>query len=293
MGMMRGAEQDGSMPSHSSLPSYLSGTIVRPVPTARPRPFSPNAARDGQPLARHRLDGGARQPGRGQLEADLRGREPRAAESCVLRQRGGPRVLYVARGPVDLGALVPVDGDWLGLLITGGLLAVTLEAGRAHSSWVFGQEDLVRPWDMRDLALTKNVRWRCLTPAQIALLDGDFSRRVAGLPAVTHKLVEHAAETSRWLLARSIIGGAARAEDRLVLLFRLLAERWGKVGPEGVRLPLPITHALLAQMCGVRRPTVTLALRAFRDQGLIDPLGRDGWLLRGDPSAWELRADWD
>jgi CRP/FNR family transcriptional regulator, cyclic AMP receptor protein len=200
------------------------------------------------------------------------------------------RVLYLGRGTVDLGATAHAGPDWLGLLIIDGLLAVTLQAGRAHSSWVFGQDDLLRPWDMRDLALTENARWRCLTPTQIALLDGDFNRRAAGAPAVTHTLVERAAETSRWLLARSVIGGAARVEDRLLLLFKLLAERWGKVGRDGIRLSLPITHALLAQMCGVRRPTVTLALRSFRDKGMIYPIGREGWLLSGDPGDWEFGA---
>jgi hypothetical protein len=47
---------------------------------------------------------------------------------------------------------------------------------------------------------------------------------------VTQELGEHAAETSWWLLARPVVGGVARIGARLLLLFRLLRERWGKIG---------------------------------------------------------------
>ena len=197
-------------------------------------------------------------------------------------------MLHVPRGPVELDSIVQPRGDWLGLLVVDGLLAVTLDAGHAHSSWIFGAQDLIRPWDLDDFALTKNRRWQCLMPMQIALLDGDFIRRTQGAPTITRRLVERAAETARWLLAKSLIAGAPRAEERLLLLFTLLAERWGRVCPDGVRLPVPLTHVLLAHMCGVRRPTVTIALRSFRIRGLIYPIGRAGWLLSGSPSEWEL-----
>ena len=50
----------------------------------------------------------------------------------------------------------------------------------------------------------------------------------------------------------------------------------------GVKLPLPLSHGLLAGIVGARRPTVSTALGALRDQGLVERT-EGGWLLHGDP----------
>jgi CRP/FNR family cyclic AMP-dependent transcriptional regulator len=64
------------------------------------------------------------------------------------------------------------------------------------------------------------------------------------------------------------------------MLFWHLSARWGHVTSDGTVLPLPVTHALLAEMIGSRRPTVTKALAQLADQGLVTQL-RGGWLLTG------------
>jgi DNA-binding transcriptional ArsR family regulator len=70
-----------------------------------------------------------------------------------------------------------------------------------------------------------------------------------------------------------------RAYERLLILFWLLADRWGRVSPEGVRLTLPVTHEVLAMLIGTQRPTVTIALRRLAAAGLLLREGRDRWLL--------------
>jgi hypothetical protein len=50
----------------------------------------------------------------------------------------------------------------------------------------------------------------------------------------------------------------------------------------GVSVPIPLSHELLGGLIGSRRPTVTTALAALRDQGLVERTG-DGWLLHGTP----------
>src|SRR5438874_624433 len=71
-----------------------------------------------------------------------------------------------------------------------------------------------------------------------------------------------------------------RVELRLMLALWHLAERFGRVGPEGVTLPLPLSHRLLGQVVGARRPTVTLALTRLHQAGLVERL--DGvWRLHG------------
>ena len=39
-----------------------------------------------------------------------------------------------------------------------------------------------------------------------------------------------------------------------------LAERWGRVHPDGVVIPLPLNHQRLADLVGAHRPSVTTAM---------------------------------
>lgn len=70
-----------------------------------------------------------------------------------------------------------------------------------------------------------------------------------------------------------------RAHPRLLILFLLLAERWGKVGPDGVRVSLPLTHEVLGMLIGAQRPTVTIALQRLARAGLLSRERTDCWLL--------------
>jgi hypothetical protein len=67
----------------------------------------------------------------------------------------------------------------------------------------------------------------------------------------------------------------------LVLLW-VLAERWGRVSRDGVRVPVGLPHRMLATLVGARRPSVTTALAGLAREGLIERTA-EGWLLHGDP----------
>jgi DNA-binding transcriptional MocR family regulator len=75
-----------------------------------------------------------------------------------------------------------------------------------------------------------------------------------------------------------------RVEDRLLSLFWLLAESWGRVTSSGTALPLVLTHETLGALIGARRPTVTLALGELAERGAILRQGRT-WLLVEQPAA--------
>lgn len=76
-----------------------------------------------------------------------------------------------------------------------------------------------------------------------------------------------------------------RVERRLLLKLGQLAERFGVVTPEGVRLDLRLTHRELAQMVGTARESVTLALGRLSDAGEIEVRNRS--LLVRSPSPPE------
>ena len=72
-------------------------------------------------------------------------------------------------------------------------------------------------------------------------------------------------------------------EKRLIILFWHLADRWGKVTKEEVRVALPLSHGMIAKLVGSRRPTVTTAMGKLRDEGKIIRNGDGAWVLCGPP----------
>jgi CRP-like cAMP-binding protein len=208
-------------------------------------------------------------------------------------------VIHAAPGILDVAALAEDPTRWIGLLILDGLVIMRLDAGRAHTGWLIGSDDLVRPWDLDDISLTRPAVWQALTPTRIALLDHEFSMRAGGIPILARALVARTTRTTTWLLAKSLVMASPVVEDRLLLAFALLGERWGTVNHDGVLLRLPLTHALLATLCGVRRPSVTIALRALEAEGVLTRTAEDAWLLHrhraervsAPPSCWPQYAD--
>ena len=80
-----------------------------------------------------------------------------------------------------------------------------------------------------------------------------------------------------------------RVERRLLLKLRQLAERWGRVTPDGIRLDLHLTHQELANMIGAVRESVTIALGRLASAGEIEVRNRT--LLIRVPAEEERAAD--
>lgn len=192
------------------------------------------------------------------------------------------RAVEVGAGNAAGELIAHLENDEASLMVLDGLVLAEVEAGRAHTAWLIGAQDLVRPSAMWELALTADTRWRALAPSRVAVLDADFDVRAAGIPAVSKALTSLATRTSSWLFAKSLVLGSPSVEDRLLLLFALLGERWGRVTADGVRLRLPLTHETLAHLCGVRRPSVTLAMHSLTREGVLACPSRGAWLLRRD-----------
>jgi len=79
-----------------------------------------------------------------------------------------------------------------------------------------------------------------------------------------------------------------RVERRLLLKLRQLAERWGRVTPDGIRLDLRLTHQELANMVGAVRESVTIALGRLASAGEIEVRNRT--LLIRPPGGAESEA---
>src|SRR5438876_590507 len=73
-----------------------------------------------------------------------------------------------------------------------------------------------------------------------------------------------------------------RVVARLMLLLWALADRWGTVGPDGVAVPLKLTHKVLGRVIRAQRPSVTAAIRELQRRGMLSPRKEGGWLLHGE-----------
>ena len=75
-----------------------------------------------------------------------------------------------------------------------------------------------------------------------------------------------------------------RLEDRLRLFVWELADRYGRVTPEGVRLEIGLTHELIGHLVGAHRPSVSVAISRLERDGLVRRSAR-GLLLLGSPPS--------
>ena len=96
-------------------------------------------------------------------------------------------------------------------------------------------------------------------------------------------LVGRAVQRSFELATKQATSHLTRVDARLELLFWGLADRWGRVGPDGVVLELPLTHQVLGRLVGAQRPSVTTALSDLARRGILERRGDGAWVLHGEP----------
>jgi len=124
--------------------------------------------------------------------------------------------------------------------------------------------------------------WSVLAPMRVALLDARVAALAGRMPAFAGELVARGARRARALSAQLALSQVPRVDARLHGFLWHLAERHGRVRTDGVLLPLPLTHELLAGLVGARRPSVTTALGQLSRRGAVSRVP-EGWLLGGSP----------
>jgi CRP/FNR family cyclic AMP-dependent transcriptional regulator len=210
------------------------------------------------------------------------------------RVQARARVLEVPGPEWDPTAIARVAGPgWIGLFLIKGLLVRSVTVGSRTACELFGPGDLLRPWDADGQydPLVIGVAWRILQPTRLAVLDDRFCLRVSEWPAITAVLIKRVADRARALALGHAVSHLPQAHARLLIMFWLLADRWGRVGPEGITIPLPLTHETVAMLVGIRRPSATLALQRLARGGLLLRRRSDRWLLTNQ--AVELLGDVD
>ena len=204
-------------------------------------------------------------------------RRAQAIEDCLTREIALPPGRWRS-GP----AIAGLNG--IGLLVLSGLLIRRVGIGGRFGAELLGDGDVLRPWEGEEEPPTLHMTtgWRVLEAVRVAVLDDVFMNQLSDYPELGGRLVGRAVSRSRSLAVNMAIVHQARVDVRLHMLLWHLASRWGRVGNEGVTVPLRLTHAVLSELVAARRPTVTSALTRPDKRDLV--LSTDaGWLLRGDP----------
>jgi CRP-like cAMP-binding protein len=191
--------------------------------------------------------------------------------------------LAVPRGRWDAEVTWKAVPAELGLLILEGVLARDVRIGRRATLEILGPGDLIRQWprDRHAAAFSADLRFEALDPVRLAVLDQAFIQHAARWPSVvgqvTGRLMGRATSASLRLLIHQVV----RIDDRILLSLWGLAERFGRVTPDGVLVPMPINHTMMARFVGAQRPTVSQAVGELVRRGDVVRLSDGGWLLKG------------
>jgi CRP-like cAMP-binding protein len=153
-------------------------------------------------------------------------------------------------------------------------LAVVAPEERERTIGLLEQGDLlVRPIDPW-AASGPQVRCFAIEESFVHLVDRTRMEAWMRAPALAANLVR---VLSAQIADRELAVAIAlepRVERRLLLKLRQLAERWGRVTPDGIRLDLRLTHQELANMVGAVRESVTIALGRLAESGEIEVRNR-------------------
>jgi CRP/FNR family transcriptional regulator, cyclic AMP receptor protein len=220
-----------------------------------------------------------------ELGADLEGE--RLAQA---RAQAAASTLEIARGQWDAEQRPERLRGGLGLLVLDGLMLRRVGLSGRYGAELVIHGDILRPWE-REVAvasLPRSATWWVLERSRVAVLDIEFSKRIAPFPEIHGQLLGRALRRSRHLAVQMAIVHHPKVETRLKMLLWHLADRCGTVRADGIYVPIRLTHANLSELLAASRPTVSAAVAALQRDGWTSRLRR-GWLLHGAPPG-ELRA---
>jgi CRP/FNR family cyclic AMP-dependent transcriptional regulator len=201
-----------------------------------------------------------------QVEPDLLERVP-GHERPVARRSVVVPAQRVALGSWDVSS---VGSPPWGVLIVDGLVASEVGIAGTTAAELVGAGDVVLAGggDGQEIIPSESA-WTVLEPATVAILDERFMPVARRWPEVAACLLQRSeARASRLALTQAICH-LTRVDARVLVMLWLLADRWGRVGTDGMVLPLRLTHRTIARLIGARRPS---------------------WVLHGPPPAELERA---
>jgi CRP/FNR family transcriptional regulator, cyclic AMP receptor protein len=173
-------------------------------------------------------------------------------------------VVHLKRG--QWGVLPGADTPGvLAIVVNDGLISREIALGEHVVFELLGPGDALLPAaaDPDPVALAGNPVLSILSATKVIVLSEPFVVAAARWPVLLTNLNRRLEASRRRLASQSLATHLPRAEDRVLLTLWMLAASCGRVTPDGITIPLSLSHELLARMTAARRPTVTLALRSL------------------------------
>jgi CRP/FNR family transcriptional regulator, cyclic AMP receptor protein len=222
------------------------------------------------------------------LEPDL-GEGIEASQWQDARRLSLVKVVRLGCGPLMLPQSLADRDDVVGLIVTDGLISRETAIGAPVAFELICQGDILLPptGPPDHVCARAETRLTVLTATTLIVLGQSFIHAAARWPVLLSNLHRRLESQRQRLTAQGLAVHLPRAEDRLLLILWQLADGCGHVTPEGIVLPLSLSHEILARMCAARRPTITLAFGALQAADLIRR--HDGHLVLTD--AARQRAD--
>jgi len=128
-----------------------------------------------------------------------------------------------------------------------------------------------------------------LGAARLIVIGANARAELLQIPALAGRLVEQLELTLRRKQEATANFAATRHIDRLGQKLLQLAEIYGHVARDGIRIDFPVSHALLAEMIGSSRETVTRAVDQLQRAGFLDRRGSTYRVLVSPESAFASR----
>jgi CRP/FNR family transcriptional regulator, cyclic AMP receptor protein len=206
------------------------------------------------------------------------------------RREALARVVRLSPGEWDAASAYEASEHHRGFLVVDGLLSREVDVLGRRCVELIGPGDVLRPWQWDDVGshVRAEVGWQVLEPTKLAVLDHQLVLRIVPWPQLGLELFNRGTRRAHHLAVALAITHHQRVGDRLLLTLWHLAERWGRVTPDGVVVPLPLGHQRLADLVGASRQSVTTAMGGLTRDGTVSRRDNGDWVLHGEPPE-ELR----
>lgn len=175
-------------------------------------------------------------------------------------------------------ATMPSAHDFV--IVEGVVLKQTRYAGRDSLELLSPGDVLAPPLTAsRQIESRATSTYRAQGTVSLAVIEQRFRAAARRWPELSDVLLDRLARQTHRASMHLAMLHIPRAEDRLIALFSDLGERLGRVTSAGIVIDADLTHDLIGQLIGSRRPTVTLALERLSAANRLTRLGNGHWRL--------------
>jgi CRP/FNR family transcriptional regulator, cyclic AMP receptor protein len=204
----------------------------------------------------------------------------------AARSRCTAQLMVLGRGSPAPAALDSEATQQFGFLVVNGVVLQRLQLVARETVDLLGPGDVARPWTALN-DVTQRVtptHWQVLERVKLAALDRVFLEEAAPWPELSAALADRVARPMRSLLLRLAVAQIPQLETRLRVVLWDLADRFGRVGREGVLVPLQLRHDVIAGLVSASRAAVSRKLSTLEREGALGRDGRGWWLYQGPPA---------